>query len=174
MIEPSSSDNPSLRRQCQLLGISRSSLYYQRRELLAEDLMLMRLIDEEHLRTPVYGTRRITAHLNRLGYRVNRKRTRRLMRRMGLQAVYPRPRTSQPGKGHRIYPYLQRGLTIDQPNPIWATDIGYIPMARGFMYLVAIIGLAQPTSAVLASIEYLGHGLLHRCPGGGPGPPWSS
>ncbi|MBZ5875249.1 IS3 family transposase [Chromohalobacter salexigens] len=139
MIEPSTPDTPSLRRQCQLLGISRSSLYYQRREWLAEDLALMRLIDEQHLLTPVYGSRRMTAHLNRLGRRINRKRVRRLMRQMGLQAIYPRPRTSLPGKGHRIYPYRLRGLTIDRPNQVWATDISYIPLARGFMYLVAVM-----------------------------------
>ena len=139
LIEPPSSDNPSLRRQCQLLGISRSSLYYQRRELLAEDLMLMRLIDEEHLRTPVYGSRRMTTHLNRLGHTVNRKRIRRLMRQMGLHAVYPKPRTSQSGVGHRVYPYLLRDRVIDRPNQVWATDVTYIPMARGFMYLVAIM-----------------------------------
>lgn len=139
MIEPPSPATPSLRRQCQLLGISRSSLYYQRRELLAEDLMLMRLIDEQHLRTPVYGSRRMSAHLNRLGHRVNRKRVRRLMRQMGLQAIYPRPRTSLPGKGHRIYPYRLRGLTIDRPNQVWATDVSYLPLARGFMYLVAVM-----------------------------------
>ncbi len=81
----------------------------------------------------------MTAHLNRLGHRVNRKRVRRLMRQMGLQAVYPRPRTSLPGKGHRIYPYRLRGLTIDGPNQVWATDISYIPLARGFMYLVAVM-----------------------------------
>lgn len=139
MFEPPSSATPSLRRQCQLLCISRSSLYYLHRALLAEDLRLMRLIDEQYLLTPVYGSRRMTVHFNRLGHRVNRKRIRRLMRQMGLQAVYPRPRTSLPGKGHRIYPYRLRGLTIDGPNQVWATDISYIPLARGFMYLVAVM-----------------------------------
>lgn len=137
LIKPQASD-VSLRRQCQLLGISRSSVYYQRRGMRAEDL-LMRLIDEEHLRTPVYGSRRMTAHLNRLEHRVNRKRIQRLMRQMGLHAVYPKPRTSQPGVGHRVYPYLLRDRVIDRPNQVWATDVTYIPMARGFMYLVVIM-----------------------------------
>ena len=138
LVEPQAPDI-SLRRQCQLLGISRSSMYYQRKALGAYDLELMRLIDAEHLRTPVYGSRRMSAHLNRQGYAVNRKRVQRLMREMGLQAIYPKPCTSRPGMGHRIYPYLLRGRVIDRPNQVWATDITYIPLARGFMYLVAIM-----------------------------------
>ncbi len=138
LIEPQASDI-SIRRQCRLFGLSRSSVYYQRRELRDCDLELMRLIDEEHLRTPVYGSRRLTVYLNRLGRAVNRKRVQRLMRKMGLQAVYPKPRTSRPDKGHRIYPYLLRDRVIDRPNQVWATDVTYIPMARGFMYLVAIM-----------------------------------
>ncbi|MFI9653071.1 IS3 family transposase [Guyparkeria sp. GHLCS8-2] len=138
LIEPQASDI-SIRRQCRLFGLSRSSVYYQRRELRDCDLELMRLIDEEHLRTPVYGSRRLTVYLNRLGRAVNRKRVQRLMRQMGLQAVYPKPRTSRPDKGHRIYPYLLRDRVIDRPNQVWATDVTYIPMARGFMYLVAIM-----------------------------------
>jgi putative transposase len=123
----------SLRCQCQLLGISRSSVYYRRKAVRAYDLELMRLIDEEHLRTPVYGSRRMKAYLNRLGHPVNRKRVQRLMRQMGLHAVYTKPRTSHPGEGHRIYPYLLRGRVIDRPNQVWATDVTYLPMARGFM-----------------------------------------
>lgn len=138
LVEPQAPDI-SLRRQCQLLGISRSSMYYQRKALGAYDLELMRLIDAEHLRTPVYGSRRMSAHLNRQGYAVNRKRVQRLMREMGLQAIYPKPCTSRPDVGHRIYPYLLRGRVIDRPNQVWATDITYIPLARGFMYLVAIM-----------------------------------
>ncbi|WP_087721113.1 IS3 family transposase, partial [Salinicola salarius] len=138
LVEPQAPDL-SLRRQCRLLGISRSSVYYQRKERRAYDLELMRLIDEEHLRTPVYGSRRMTIYLNRLGHPVNRKRVQRLMRQMGLQAVYPRPRTSRPGEGHRIYPYLLRGRVINRPNQVWAADVTYLPMARGFMYLVVIM-----------------------------------
>ncbi|WP_373862954.1 IS3 family transposase [Halomonas halmophila] len=138
LVEPQAPDI-SLRRQCQLLGISRSSVYYRRQGLRVYDLELMRLIDEEHLRTPVYGSRRMTVNLNRLGHPVNRKRVQRLMRQMGLKAVYPKPCASRQGEGHRIYPYLLRGRVIDRPNQVWATDVTYIPMARGFMYLVAIM-----------------------------------
>ncbi len=99
----------------------------------------MRLIDEQYLKTPVYGSRSMTKHLRRQGYRVNRKRVQRLMRIMGLEAIYPRPRTSKAHPEHKVYPYLLRKLTIDRPNQVWAADITYIPMARGFMYLVAII-----------------------------------
>ncbi|WP_156946824.1 IS3 family transposase, partial [Ectothiorhodospira haloalkaliphila] len=128
-----------MRRQCQLLDISRSSVYYRPKPAQDSDLELMRLIDEEYLRRPFYGSRRMRAYLNRLGHPVNRKRVQRLMRQMGLHAVYPRPRTSRPGEGHRIYPYLLRDLVIDRPNQVWATDVTFIPMARGFMYLVAIM-----------------------------------
>lgn len=129
----------SVRRQCQLLDISRSSVYYRPKPAQDSDLELMRLIDEEYLRRPFYGSRRMRAYLNRRGHPVNRKRVQRLMRQMGLHAVYPRPRTSRPGEGHQIYPYLLRDLVIDRPNQVWATDVTFIPMARGFMYLVAIM-----------------------------------
>lgn len=101
--------------------------------------MLMRLIDEQFLKTPFYGVRRMCIWLRSLGHVINKKRVRRLMRQMGLQAVYPRPRTSLPADGHKIYPYLLKDLVIDRPNQVWATDITYIPMARGFMYLIAIM-----------------------------------
>ena len=129
----------SVGRQCQLLGFSRSSVYYQPSPVDPEELELMRLIDEQYLKKPVYGSRRMAEHLRRLGYTVNRKRVRRLMRQMGLEVIYTRPRTSQPQPGHQIYPYLLRERTVERPNEVWATDITYIPLARGFMYLVAII-----------------------------------
>lgn len=126
--------------QCRVLNIARSTVYYQPAPpVSAEDLDLMRQIDEIYLQWPFYGTRRMRDELIRRGYRVNRKRVQRLMRLMGLQALHPRRRTSQPAPGHRIYPYLLRGLSIDRPNQVWATDITYIPMAQGFMYLVAIL-----------------------------------
>lgn len=126
--------------QCRVLSVARSTAYYQPAEpVSAEDLDLMRQIDEIYLQWPFYGTRRMRDELGRRGYLVNRKRVQRLMRLMGLQAIYPRRRTSQPAPGHRIYPYLLRGLSIDRPNQVWATDITYIPMAQGFMYLVAIL-----------------------------------
>ena len=103
------------------------------------DLKLMRRIDEMHLKRPFYGSRRIRDWLQDEGHDINRKRVQRLMRQMGIRALYPKPRTSKPGKGHKIYPYLLRDLMIDRPNQVWATDISYIPMAKGFVYLVAVI-----------------------------------
>ncbi len=129
----------SVVRQCALLGLSRSSVYYRPVEVSPEDWELMRLMDRQYLATPFYGSRRMAAWLTRLGYRVNRKRIQRLMRIMGLRAIYRRPRTSQPAPGHKVYPYLLQGLEITRPNQVWAADITYIPMARGFLYLVAIM-----------------------------------
>jgi len=126
-------------RRCELLGVARSSAYYRPKPVANEDLALMRLIDEIHLQLPFYGSRRIRDELEERCHPVNRKRIRRLMRQMGLRALYPRQRTSQPGKGHKIYPYLLRDLPIEHANHVWATDICYIPMAKGFMYLVAIM-----------------------------------
>lgn len=125
--------------QCKLLDISRSGLYYQPVEVSQEDLTLMKLIDRGYLATPFYGARRIAAWLKNQGYRVNRKHVRRLMQVMGLKAIYRRPRTSKPAPGNKIYPYLLNGMKVTQPNQVWAADITYIPMARGFLYLAAII-----------------------------------
>ena len=129
----------SIKRQCALLGISRSSLYYRPVGAPPADLELMRMIDEQYLKTPFYGTRRMTEHLQRRGWQVNRKRVRRLMRLMGLEAIYQKPRTSTASPEHKKYPYLLGGITIDRPGQVSASDITYIPMARGFLYLVAII-----------------------------------
>jgi putative transposase len=130
----------SIVRQCNLLKINRSSVYYKRKQSKKEDLELMRVIDEQYLKTPVYGSRSMRNHLRRLGHKkINRKRVQRLMRLMGLEAIYPKPKTSKPHPEHKIYPYLLRGLKIDRPNQVWATDITYIPLARGFMYLVAVM-----------------------------------
>jgi putative transposase len=126
-------------RQCQLLNLNRSTVYYPPRPVSAEDLRLMRRIDEMYLQRPFYGSRRIRDWLQDEGITVNRKRVQRLMRQMGLVAIYPKARTSKPGKGHKIYPYLLRNLSIDRPNQVWATDVTYIPMAKGFAYLVAIM-----------------------------------
>ena len=126
-------------RQCELIALARSTAYYREREISAEDLELMRLIDEAHLQYPFYGSRRIRDWLDDRGQRVSRKRVQRLMRLMGLAALYPRPRTSRPGKGHKVYPYRLRGLCVERPNQVWAADICYLPMARGFLYLVAIL-----------------------------------
>jgi len=129
----------SIVRQCELLDISRSGLYYQPAGISEEDLTLMKLIDRQYLTTPFYGARRLAVWLKNQGYRVNRKRIRRLMQVMGLKAIYRRPRTSQPAAGHRIYSYLLNGMKLTRPNQVWAADITYILMARGFLYLVAII-----------------------------------
>jgi putative transposase len=129
----------SVSRQCRLLDLSRSSVYYQPVEISPQDLLLMRLIDEQYLKTPFYGSRSMTLHLRRLGYPVNRKRIQPLMRLMGLEAIYPKPKTSRPHPEHKIYPYLLRNLNIDRPNQVWAADITYVPMARGFMFLVAVM-----------------------------------
>ena len=129
----------SVRRQCALLGLARSGVYREPAAPDGEELALMRWIDEQYLATPFYGSRRMTAGLRQAGHQVNRKRVQRLMRLMGLEALGPKPKTSRPSAQHRIYPYLLRGLTIDRPNQVWATDITYIPMARGFLYLVAVM-----------------------------------
>ena len=126
-------------RRCELLDVPRSSAYYRGEPVSEADLAVMRLIDEIHLQWPFYGSRRMRDELQERGHTVNRKRVQRLMRQMGLRALYPRRRTSQPGKGHKIYPYLLRDLSIERANQAWASDISYIPMAKGFMYLVAIM-----------------------------------
>jgi putative transposase len=143
-------DHPtlSLRRQCALLGLARSGVYRVAPAPDPEDLALMRRIDALYLDLPFYGSRRMTLALRAEGLAVNRKRVQRLMRTMGLEALVPRPGTSRPAPGHKVYPYLLKGLAIERPNQVWAADITYIPMARGFLYLVAIIDWAS--RAVLA------------------------
>lgn len=126
-------------RQCELLSLNRSTVYYRLQDVSEMDLKLMRRIDEMHLNRSFYGSRRIRDWLQDEGYEINRKRVQRLMRQMGIRALYPKPRTSKPGKGHKIYPYLLRDRVIDRLNQVWATDISYIPMAKGFVYLVAVI-----------------------------------
>ena len=138
----------SVRRQCVLLSLTRSGVYRSKPVTEADDLAVMRRIDELHLELPFYGSRRMTFELNKEGRGVNRKRVRRLMRVMGIEALVPRPGTSKAAPGHKIYPYLLRGLKIVEPNHGWAADVTYIPMACGFLYLVAIIDWAS--RAVLA------------------------
>ncbi|MBT4458368.1 MAG: IS3 family transposase [Anaerolineae bacterium] len=136
------SDHPtlSIRRQCELIGLNRATFYWQPAGETLLNLKLMHLIDREYTRAPFYGYRKMTFRLNNVhGYQVNHKRVFRLMRKMGLQAVFPRPRTSIPNLQHKKYPYLLRGLAITHSNQVWSTDITYIPMPHGFMYLVAII-----------------------------------
>ena len=129
----------SLVRQCALLGVSRSSVYYRPRAASQEDLSLMGEIDRQYLETPFYGSRRMKAWLERRGVRVSRKRVQRLMRAMGLRAIYRRPSTSRRSPEHPVYPYLLRNVRITRPNQVWAADITYLPMARGFLYLVAVM-----------------------------------
>jgi putative transposase len=129
----------SVRRQCELLGLNRSSLYYEPAPESAENLRLMRLLDEEYTAHPFLGSRRLTAWLGRQGEQVNRKRVQRLLRLMGLEAIYPKPKLSASGRGHRIFPYLLRDVAIKRPDQVWSADITYVPLATGFMYLAAII-----------------------------------
>jgi len=129
----------SVRRQCRLAQISRSGLYYQAVAESDENLKLMRLIDEMYMRHPEWGYPRMTDGLRDRGYEVNSKRIARLMRQMGLAAITPGPHTSKPAPGHKIYPYLLRGVKIDRVNQVWSTDITYVPMAKGYLYLSAVI-----------------------------------
>jgi putative transposase len=130
---------PSLRRQCELLSLSRSGLYYEPVPTSDADLKLMRRIDELHMAQPQYGSRSITTTFRREGMKINRKHIQRLMRTMGIEGEAPGPSTSRPHPAHKVYPYLLRGLTVEKSNHVWASDITYIPMARGFLYLMAII-----------------------------------
>lgn len=129
----------SVVQQCRLLNLHRSGLYYQPCKESEENLFIMRLLDEQYFKTPFYGVRRLTAWLKQQGYYINRKRVKRLMELMGWQTIYRKPNTSKPCKENRIYPYLLRGLDINRVNQVWAMDITYVPMRKGFMYLCAII-----------------------------------
>ena len=129
----------SIRRQCRLAGVPRSGLYYEPAQETAENLLFMRLIDEQYMRHPEFGSPRMTDWLQDEGHAVNRKRVSRLMRLMGLQAITPGPHTSKPSPGHKIYPYLLRNVNIERVNQVWSTDITYIPMRNGYMYLTAVI-----------------------------------
>jgi putative transposase len=129
----------SIVEQCRLLKVARSTLYYRASPVSADDLAVMRRMDELYLTAPFYGSRRMVAVLRRDGWSVNRKRVRRLMRLMGLEAIYQKPNTSRRHPEHKVYPYLLRSLVIERPNQVWCADITYIPMARGFVYLVAVM-----------------------------------
>jgi len=137
MVEP---NKPlSMRRQCELLGVNRSSLYYKPKEPDSEELDLMRRMDELHLKYPFFGSRQLSKTLRREGRIVNRKRVQRLMRIMDIECTAPKPNTSKPSPEHAVFPYLLRNIKVEEVNQVWATDITYIPMERGFLYLVAII-----------------------------------
>lgn len=134
-------DHPQLTigRQCELLKVARSSFYYQAQGPSDEELSLLRLIDEQYLKTPFYGSRRMAVVLRQQGYAVNRKRVQRLMRQLGLEAIYPKPRLTQPHPEHQVYPYLLRNLAVTHANQVWCTDITYLPVLKGHFYLVAMM-----------------------------------
>ncbi len=139
LIEPSNKQL-SISRQCELLSIHRSAYYYKSVPESKQNLELMKRLDEEHIKYPFYGYRRMTKHLGtQLDSPLNAKRVARLMRKMNIRSVLPKPNTSKPAKGHKIFPYLLRGLKIEHPNQVWSTNITYIPMMSGFLYLVAVM-----------------------------------
>jgi putative transposase len=129
----------SIAAQCRMLRVARSTLYYRPTPVSPDDLRVMRRIDEQYLSTPYYGARRMVVELRRDGLEVNRKRVRRLMRVMGIEAIYQKPNTSRRDPDHKVYPYLLRGLAIERVNQVWCADITYIPMSKGFVYLVAVM-----------------------------------
>jgi len=135
-----SDDRLSIRRQCELLGLGRSSYYYAAVADSTEDLEMMRVIDEQYMRTPFFGSRQMSRYLARqLGQSVNRKRIQRLMRKMGIEAIYAKPNTTQRNKKHKVFPYLLRDVEISRKDQVWSTDITYVPLRNGYMYLVAVI-----------------------------------
>lgn len=159
MIEPEH-QRLSIQRPCELVGWARASLCYQARPETAESLQLMRLLDEQYTRCPFYGVRRMTAWLRTKGYQANEKRVRRLLRLMGLEAQYPRPQLSQPNLEHRVYPYLLKDVVLDRVNQVWSTDITYIRLAQGFVYLVAIMDWHSRLRFVMGVISHHGCELL--------------
>ena len=169
-------DHPalSLSRQCRLLSLGRSSLYYKPKGESAETLALMRRIDELFLKYPFYGARRMALHLRREGVRISRRRAGRLMRLMGLEAIYRAPRTSDPHPERRVYPYLLRGLAIERSNHVWCADITYIPVKTRLPLPGGDHGLGEPVRPGLASVEHTGRKLLHGRARRGPGPAWQA
>ena len=166
MVEPGKEGLP-IGRQCELLGLSRSGYYYRPHPVSVEDMELMRLIDEEYTRHPFRGSRRMVDWLADQGHPVGRDRVRRLMRVLGLQAIYPKKRLSLENKAHPKYPYLLGGLSIDRPNQVWCSDITYIRLRGGFVYLVD--GLAQSVRAELGAFQHAGHGVLREGVGASDG-----
>ena len=155
----------TITKQAEILNISRGIVYYLPRPLPEADLAVMRRLDRLHLEFPFAGSRMLRGLLAAEGCTVGRRHVKTLMRRMGIEALYRRPRTTKPEPGHKIHPYLLRGMTITRPNHVWAMDITYIPMARGFVYL-ARTRLGDPSGAVVARIDHDGGGVLRRNAGG--------
>ena len=147
-------------RQAEALNISRGSVYYLPRPVSATDLELMRRLDRLHLEFPFAGSRMLRGLLAAEGCKTGRRHVKTLMKRMGIEALYRRPRTTTPEPGHKIYPYLLRGMEITKPNQVWAMDITYIPMARGFVYLAVVLDWFKPSRAVVARIDHNGSGIL--------------
>ena len=157
-------------RQAEALGVSRGAVYYKPRPTSTEDLRIMRRLDELHLDYPFAGSRMLRDFLNREGVSLGRRHVTSLMKRIGIAAIYRRPNTSKPAPGHKIYPYLLRGVKIERADQVWAMDITYIPMARGFVYLAAV----QPAGSRASDVDHDGSRLLHRGAGGGPGQAWQA
>jgi putative transposase len=147
--------------------LARSSYYYEPRGESEENLVLMRLLDEQYTRTPFYGARKMAAWLHTQGYPVERRRVRRLLLLMGLEALYPKPRTSQPGATAQRYPYLLRGMSIERCNQVWSCDITYIRLQRGFIYLMAVIDWKRPLRVVVGNLDHPGYQLLPGSAGSG-------
>ena len=174
-IKAITADRPgvSIRQQCEMMGVNRSSYYYEPAPEDEYNLLLMELIDEQYTKTPFYGSPKLTAWLKRSGHQINIKRVKRLMNKLGIAAIYPTKNLSQPKEGHRLYPYLLTGVKIERPNQVWSADITYIRLLRGFLYLVAVIDwfsryvLAWRLSNTLDAsfcVEALKAALENNCP----------
>lgn len=168
MLEPGHTEIP-IYRQCELMGLSRAGYYYEPQGESPLNLNLMNFIDEQYTRTPFYGVEKMTAWLIRQGFEVNPKRVRRLMRLLGLEAIYPKQNLSIASAEHKKYPYLLRDVLVERPDQVWSTDITYIKMAQGFLVPGGDNGLVQPVCAGLEAIQYFGHTVLPGRPGGGVG-----
>ena len=167
-------DDLPVSRQAKVLGISRGSVYYLPRKVSADDLALMRRIDELHLDYPLAGNRMLQTFLVREGYDVGRLHVATLMKRMRIEAIYHRPNTSKPAPGHTIFPYLLRKLPVTRPNQVWAMDITYIPMARGLRLSCGRRRLVQPEGSGMEVIDYAGNGVLSRGGRGDSCPIWQA
>ena len=164
----------TVKRQAEVLALSRSSIYYEPRPLPERDLVLMRWMDELHLKWPFYGARKLRHELMFDGHAIGLRHVRTLMRRMGMETIYRKPRTSIPAREAAIRPYLLTGLTISRPNQVWVVDLTYIPMAHGFQYLVAILDVWSRKVLSWRVSNTMDAGLLRRGPAGGSGSPWQA
>lgn len=159
----------SITSQAEVLKISRGSVYYLPRPVSPDDLAIMQRLDRLHLEFPFAGSRMLRGLLAAEGCKIGRRHVKTLMRKIGIEALYRRPRTTKPEPGHKLYPYLLRGTEITRPNQVWAMDITYVPMARGFVYLAVVLDWATRRGSVVAAVDHDGGGLLRRDIGGRPG-----